>query len=124
MERIPAMVDMKRSPKEKVEVAESTSPVADNIPDYPWGLSISLCEEELEKLGIDPENLGVGDILHMHALMKITSVSSSENEHTGKCCRVELQITHMSGEEEDQENEAAEKVMSATKRRARLYRGG
>lgn len=129
MEKISTMVDMKRTPKEKADVAGSgqmVSPSIDNVPDYPWGLSISLSEEELDKLGLGSEGLGVGDILHMHALMKVTSVSSSENENTGKCCRVELQITHLSGESEDDENEEAEVEMKRVpheKRRARLYRG-
>lgn len=126
MEKIPAMVDMKRTPKEKAEVVDMGSPVAANVPDYPWGLSISLCEEELEKIGLDEDDLEIGDILHMHALMKVTSVSSNEYEG-GKHCRVELQITHMTGESEDAENEEAEKKapkLSHDKRRARLYSKG
>lgn len=127
MERIPAMVDMKRTPKEDMSDSVVSMAASDNTPNYPYGLSISMSEEELERLGIGPEDLGIGDILHMHALMKVTSVSSSENEHTGKCCRVELQITHMSGESEDAENEKTEVSMKPTpheKRRARLYHKG
>lgn len=125
MEKIPTMVDMRRTPKEKAEVIGIMSPtVQADVPDYPWGLSISLSEEELTKLGLEEKDLGVGDMLHMHALLKVTSVSSNESESNGKCCRVELQITHMSGESEDAENEAANRKMpktSHTKRRNSLY---
>lgn len=122
MDKIPAMTDMRRTPKEKKEVMDMNAPVMANVPDYPWGLSISMCEEELEKLGLDAEDMKVGDIYHIHALIHVTSVSSSESESSGKSSRAEFQITHMSGESEDAENVAAEKT-SPDKRRSRLYRG-
>ena len=125
MEKIPAMTDMKRSRKEKSEtLSDMATPamVSPDVPDYPWGLSISMCEEELEKLGLDEKDMSVGDIYHFHALVKVTSVSSNEYEN-GKHCRVEFQITHLSGESEDEENEEAEEKTPHDKRRARLYKG-
>ena len=126
MEKISAMTDMRRSPKEKEEAATNMAAP----PDYPWGLSISLSHEELDKLNLGTEDLEVGDILHMHVLAKVTSVSSSEHESSGKTCRVELQITHMTGESEDKENEEEDdeerrtKRTPTEKRRSRLYHGG
>lgn len=102
------MVDMAMDDEEK---AEMISPSL-NPPKYPYGLSISLCERELEKLGVDENDLEVGDMLHLHALAKITSVSSQEHEN-GSHCRVELQICYLSGEDEDEENEEEEKSVTS-----------
>lgn len=109
--KIPAMIDMSATPK---EIQEITNP---SPPRYPWGLSISLCQDELDKLGLLDEELCVGDMLHLHCLAKVTSVSSNETED-GSHCRVELQITHMTGtEDEDEENKEVDKRMTS-----KLYR--
>lgn len=105
MERIPSMVDMKRTPQEKQEVAQLFLPTAANQPDYPYGLSISLCEEELAKLGFGQDDLDVNDMIHMHCMAVVTSKSNHDNVSSGPSCRVELQITHISAEDEDEENE-------------------
>ena len=102
------MVDMSMDDDEK---AEAVSPSL-GIPKYPYGLSISLCEKELEKLGLEDGDLEVGDMLHLHCLAKVTSVSSNEYE-SGSHCRVELQICYMSGEDEDEENEEEEKSVTS-----------
>lgn len=117
MRTIPAMVDMKRTPKEKEEAAEQNMPIAANQPDYPYGLCICLCEDELEKLGLLDEEIEVGDMIHLHAMCVVKSVSSSDNEMSGPSRRVELQITHIAAEDEDEENEEAEKP----ERRSKLY---
>lgn len=97
MKKLSGMVDMSMSDKEKEEMM-SPSP-----PKYPYGLCISLCEEELKKLGIAEDELEVGDMLHLHSLAKVTSVSSHDNEFSSGC-RIELQICYMSGENEEDEN--------------------
>jgi hypothetical protein len=110
VDRIPSMVSMEATTKEKEEMATPATPK------YPWGLSISLCQDELDKLGLSDEDIGVGDMLHLHCLTKVTSVSSNENED-GDYCRVELQITHIAAEDEDAENEEPEKKVTS-----KLYR--
>jgi len=105
MQKIPAMVDMAMDDDEK---AEAMSPSL-GTPKYPFGLSISLCEKELEKIGVDENDLEIGDMLHLHALAKVTSVSSQDLE-SGSHCRVELQICYMSGEDEEEENEENEEA--------------
>lgn len=104
MAHIKHMVDMARSPEKVQETQSMPAAVAADQPVYPYGLSISLGKDELEKLGVDHADWQVGDIFHLHALAKVTSVSSHETEG-GESCRVELQITHLSGESEDAENE-------------------
>lgn len=99
---IVALKDMAHSMEDaKEEIAESTYPQpVDKQPKYPYGLSISLGEDELEKLGIRTEDgkldlPEVGDIISLVAAAKVTSVSSREEMSGEVCCRVELQITHL-----------------------------
>lgn len=73
-------------------------------PDYPYGLRICLCSAELDKLDLDVSEAVIGGIVHLHALATVTSVSMDAGEY-GSNCRVELQITAMAVESEDEENE-------------------
>ena len=122
-----SMVDMAKTPEDvKKEVGETAMPAPSmakpSVPTYSYGLCISLNEEDLAKLGITDELPEVGDMIHLAAMAKVTSVSESEREDTAgtktKCCRVELQITHLATENEDDEEAEAE----ATKaRQSRFY---
>ncbi|MFA7278765.1 MAG: capsid staple protein [Sterolibacterium sp.] len=68
---------------------------------YPYGLCICLGQEELDKLGLTAE-CEVGDFLHVFALAKVTSVSTSDTGE-GEKSRIELTITHMGVEDEEDE---------------------
>ena len=116
---MPPMIDMARTPEE-MESKLAPANAAPQAPIYPSGLSICLCDDELEKLKLDPDHLQRGDILHLFAFAKITSISATDTE-AGATNRVELQITHLAGEDEDQENAAANKAPRVSKTRA-LYR--
>ena len=61
----------------------------------------------LEKLDLDTEEVEVGDFLHIHALAKVTSVSKRDTGN-GSDSRVELILTHISAEDESEEDEEAE----------------
>jgi len=104
MSRFHKMVDLTRSPKEKVEEAEASMPSSiAYMPDVPYGLCISLTEVELEKLDLE-ENCDVGDLVHLFCMARVTSIS--KNETTDGCrCRIELSITNMAVEDEDNEEE-------------------
>lgn len=100
------MVSMARSPEEKAEDRarnEYPRPVSD-MPDVPMGLCICLTETELSKLGIDPEKIdcSVGDTCHIFALAKVTSVSKRDTGN-GPECRLEMSLTDMAIEDEDEE---------------------
>lgn len=98
------MINMARTPAEvkeqlkdyPVSAGEGSTP---SVPSYPWGLSVSLEEESLSKLGMDKRMLTVGETLQIVCMMRVTSVSESESERSdgskNSCCRVELQITDM-----------------------------
>ena len=100
---LPKMVDMRRT---KEEMDEASNPTF-NISEYPYGLSICLTQDELDKLGLDAE-CEVGDFIHLFALAKVTSVSMNDTGD-GQKCRVELTLTHLGCEDEDEENEEEDK---------------
>lgn len=77
-------------------------------PLYPYNLTLTLTEDILKKLGMDcgDDDCRVGNYLHLHALAEVIGVSK-----TG----VNIQITHMKCEDEDQENDEADKEMTGTR---------
>lgn len=119
------MVDMAKTPEEvKKEAPAALAEMPPKVPVYPWGLSLSLDDDTLKKLGLEGEMPSVGEMIHLCAMAKVTSVSENETEDTktgGKttCRRVELQITHLATENEDDENEEAEQRQKA--RQGRFY---
>ena len=89
------------------ESYEAPMPIAmDDKPSYPYELRIALTDKTMAKLGIDPAEAmqGIGGLVHLHALARITSASMDQREGGEACCRVELQIEDMSIESEDAEN--------------------
>jgi hypothetical protein len=96
------MVDMRRSPQEKKEVMEG--PAVADIPDYPYGLCISLGDEELAKLDLDCSDCESGDTIDLRAFAKVTSIS--KHDYNGQqTTRIELQIVQLAVENEDTEYE-------------------
>lgn len=88
------LVNMKL-PAEKASGAEAPcAPDAGEGPRYPWGLSLSLDNDSLEKLGIDalPD---VDDEMLVMARVKVTRVSAVDTADGGKQRDVALQITDM-----------------------------
>jgi hypothetical protein len=92
------MKDMRLSTKEQTEIMSPSPPI------YPYGLCISLCNDELEKLGLSYEDLQTGDMIDFRCLASVTSKSSHENGD-GENQRVELQIQFMEAEDEEKEKE-------------------
>lgn len=97
------MIVMKSMELDDEDKLDACMPIPCSKPDFPWGLRITLCEKEFEKLGIDPADAVVGGIFHGHFMARITSVSAEESK-TGNTCRVEAQIEDLAIESEDEEN--------------------
>ncbi len=97
---LPKLQDMRKTDEEKQEASQLINP---NQSEYPYGLCICLTENELEKLGLDHE-CEVGDMIHLFALAKVTSKSVNDTGN-GEKCRLELQITHLGTESENEEDE-------------------
>lgn len=123
------LVDMARDPEEIREAAQEMaipSPSGPpDVPQYPWGLSISLKNDSLDKLGLGGALPAAGDILEFFARAKVTNVHMDErvDSTTGetKCdCCVELQITAMLPHGDDA---AANDDERTAARRSRFYDG-
>lgn len=106
------MVDMAKTPddvkKELKDYPQATPSSPEiSVPVYPYGLCLSLTEDELDKLGIDPSGCHSGDMIHLCAMAKVTSFNEREEERTDgtrkQTCRIELQITHLATDNEDDE---------------------
>lgn len=72
--------------------------VAQDEPDrpmYPWGMTIRLDTEALEKMGLADKLPEVGKGMKLEALVDVVSVSESDTQGGGKNCNVELQITDL-----------------------------
>lgn len=112
--KVMPMVDMRLTPKEAVELY---CPTSADLPEYPYGLSIRLCSDELEKLGIDFDELCVDDMVHMHCLAVVISKCKSERQSGDDNKEISLQITHIAAEDEDEENSKSESKITS-----KLYR--
>lgn len=106
------LVDMRKTPAEKLEDANCMTLGAVN--EYPYGLCLSLGNDELDKLGADHTDLTVGDIVDLRAMARVTSISENETEE-GKKCRVELQIVMLGAELESEEDEEYQEPRSRLK---------
>ena len=75
------LVDMKKK-KSKNTLRETKNTAAvpmEDEPAYPWGLELSLDQTSIKKLGIDVENISVGDKVHFFAEAQIQRVSINEH---------------------------------------------
>lgn len=82
--------DMKLTKSEK---AEEVTYDASDIPDYPYGLRLSLDQDALEKLGIELPD--VGDTFFVVAIATVQSISEHQSEGDTSQ-NVELQIEQLS----------------------------
>ena len=69
-----------------------------NQADFPPGLRICLTERELEMLGLE-DDCELGDCIHLFCFAEVQAVTKRDGR-----CSVELQITDMSAEDENDED--------------------
>jgi hypothetical protein len=101
------MIDMAKTPEQINKEVDDSRPasersatsVADNLPKYPYGLCITIENEQLDKLDLDGD-CDIGDTIHFCVEAKVTSVSAREKEK-GEDKHIELQITHIATEGEE-----------------------
>ena len=92
-EREAVLVSMKKTNKKARKAPmEMSAPSSDET--YPWGLSLELNEESLDKLSID-DLPKVGKEVTIMAKARVTSVSERDSTEGGKSRSVSLQITKM-----------------------------
>ena len=88
------LISMKLKPKTKKQLRENMAvPMEDSGEKYPWGLSLNLESEALEKLGMSAEDVSVGDHVMIVADGEITSTSQNESTRGKKRESVGVQLT-------------------------------
>lgn len=126
------MIDMAKSPEViagELDAGKQAGVEKPTVPQYPWGLAISLRDEDLEKLGFDGDLPDVGDIFEFYATAKVTGASMTEkidpsSGQATKCCCVELQIVGMLPHGvEPQDVDRQEEEEARSERRIRFYGG-
>jgi len=87
------MQSMKRTKKEKKE-AEGSEPVATggDIDPYPYGLSINLEKESMDKLGLDINDFQIGGRVELSCMAEVTSLNQSVSKNNDRSS-ISLQIT-------------------------------
>ena len=122
MDHIPQMTDLAFTDEEKQEKAKEWGCTEDGEapaykgPDYPYGMTFNMAERDLALTGLDDADINAGDMIHGHFFAKVTSISSEECD--GKPSRrVTLQITHLSAEDEAEEDAESEDEIDARKER-------
>jgi hypothetical protein len=73
----------------------TTPPLAADAPAYPYGLTICLSSESLEKLGLDKSLPTVGARMALVAIVEVTSVRSEKTQGGEARAHADLQITEM-----------------------------
>ena len=98
------MIAMQSMALDDEESYDTAMPIASDMkPDFPWELRLTLTDVTMKKLGIDPAEAlqGIGGMVQIHALARITSASMNQSEDGDPCCRVELQIEDMGVDGDD-----------------------
>jgi hypothetical protein len=112
--------DMRVSDAEKKAEAKICEPCCgDGGPDYPWGLALDLGKNELAKLGM-AELPKIGDIIHLEAIAKVTSLyeSASEGGEDSKNCTLQVMLLGCAPESQTKEQAAGKIFDGAGKRPA------
>jgi hypothetical protein len=103
------MADMRLSNEDKLKQSNWGTPSIKDIPDYPYGLSLCLGDEQLDKINLDPTKLSAGAFIDLRCMAMVSSVSESM-VNGEPCYRVELQITHIAADNEDDEETPKSKI--------------
>ena len=104
------LIDMKLSKADKAEEKKKYSVGQDSMPDYPYGLSLTIDKDELDKLGMTEYE--VGDELNISAVGKVTMVRNSADEKSEESS-ITIQITKLELKDADEMAEAVEAKGSA-----------
>jgi hypothetical protein len=87
-----ALTDMKRKPKKNIKTEEMAVPVSEDE-GYPWGLRVTLREEDLQKLGVSAKEFTLQEAISLTAEAKVTLIQKDVgSDYT----EVTLQITKLS----------------------------
>lgn len=88
------MTSMKRTKEDRNQTKQAVSIDNPSSEDYPYGLSVDLDHESLEKLGMD-KLPRVGQKLHLHAHAHVTSVREEHRDGGKKHRHLTIQLRKM-----------------------------
>lgn len=108
--------DMKRTKEEKKENQTAEVPVSSpDVEEYPYGLSINLEKESLDKLGLDVDDFSIDSKVDIVCFAKVDSLHENASKHSSNSS-VNLQICKMAMRVQPNENKVTLKdVMAAVK---------
>jgi hypothetical protein len=111
---MPSLINMENTPQEAN--AQVGMPSAADAPKYPWGLSISLDDGSLDKLGVKTLP-AVGTEVTIVAKATVSSTSEYSTEGAGASASMSLQITdlQLDGLDRDVFSRAAEMLYGKAK---------
>lgn len=110
------LVSMKLT-KQEANRADTVGPssMVTDTPAYPWGLTINLDTDALDKLGLTADDFTVGDSLTLIAEVEVTACSRDELKDQAPRDRVGLQITDCCLEEGARAGDAADALYGKKK---------
>lgn len=85
---------MKRTREDKKDYDAEVAPSSPGEDEYPYGLSINLEKECLDKLGLDIDDFSINAKADMVCMAEVTSLHENANKHNTRAS-VTLQITNM-----------------------------
>lgn len=91
------------------------SKMAENAPVYPWGLSLTLDDATIEKLGTGSVPMKVGAEVTLHATVKVTACEDRQTAGDGHHRSVTLQITALAFEGEIDSQATADALYGGNK---------
>ena len=86
---------MRRSKEEMKKEGKEVTVGSSDADLYPWGLSITLEDESLNKLKLNPRDCKVGDTITIQCIAEISNLSESANARGKDRKTIGLQITQM-----------------------------
>lgn len=89
------LVSMKLSKKDRDARMGEVASSSPDMPAYPWGLSVTLDDDVLEKLGLGLGDFTVGNSMTLIAKVDVTACSSNETKGQDARVSVSLQITDL-----------------------------
>src|SRR5690349_20212871 len=100
------LVSMKLSPAAQEKAVDACcAPPAPDAPRYPWGLTLNLDNEALDKLGIEKMPAAGAELL-LVAKVSVTRTGSVDTAEGGKMRDLALQVTDMALEKSGRKSTA------------------
>lgn len=105
------LVSMKIQKADRDAKTDTVPSLATDGPAYPWGLSLTLDNDALDKLDLDEDDFKVGATMMLVAKVEVTAISSNETRGSDPNKSVGLQITDLCLEDDAAKTTNAEAAL-------------